>query len=57
MAAIWREIGADQARAIRTNEWLTDVHIEELKRKVLSSSANSEGGREIAQNNILYWGK
>ena len=43
MAAIWRENGvfevteqrlSDQARAIRTNEWLTDVEIEELKRKV-----------------------
>ena len=49
MAVIWREIRvfevtkqrlADQVRATRTNKWLTDVEIEELKRKVLSRSAN-----------------
>ena len=39
MIAIWREIGAikeqrlDQARLIRANEWLTEVKLEEIKKK------------------------
>ena len=43
--AIWREIGtfeiteqrlADQARIIRTNEWLTEVELEKIRRKILT---------------------
>ena len=43
MLTYWRELGvfsvseqrlADQARAIKTNEWLTDIEIEEIKRMV-----------------------
>ena len=40
MVAIWREIGeiteqrvVDQARIIRTNEWLTEVELEEIRKK------------------------
>ena len=45
MIAIWREIGtfeiteqrlADQARIIRTNEWLTEVELEKIRRKILT---------------------
>ena len=45
MIAIWREIGtfeiteqrlADQVRVIRTNRWLTDVELEEIRRKNLT---------------------
>ena len=45
MIAIWREIGtfeiteqrlADQARAIRTNEWLTEVGYEEIRETILT---------------------
>ena len=44
MLAIWAEIGvfetseerlADQARAIKVNGWLSEVEIEEIKRKIL----------------------
>ena len=51
MSAIWREIGvfqvteqrlADQARAIRINAWLTDVEIEELKRKIERENTREE---------------
>ena len=43
MKKIWDEIGvfpvteqklADQARQIRTNKWLTDTDIEEIRRKL-----------------------
>ena len=40
MVAIWREIVeiteqrvVDQARIIRTNEWLTEVELEEIRKK------------------------
>ena len=40
MVAIWREIGeiteqrlVDQARIIRTNEWLTEVELEEIRKR------------------------
>ena len=43
MKEIWDEIGvfpvteqrlADQARQLRTNQWLTDIEIEEIRRKL-----------------------
>ena len=45
MTAIWREIGTfeitehrlvDQERVIRTNEWLTEMELEEKRRKMLT---------------------
>ena len=51
MIAIWREIGTleiteqrlvDQARVVRTNEWLTDVELEEIKRKILTPRDGEE---------------
>ena len=45
MIAIWREIGtfelteqrlADQARVIRTDEWLTEVELEKIWIKILT---------------------
>ena len=45
MLTYWRELGvfsvseqrlADQARAIKTNEWLIDIEMEEIKRMVSS---------------------
>ena len=59
MIAIWREIGnfeiteqrlVDQARAIRTNEWLTEVELEEVSRKILTHK-DGEENQEI--NDIL----
>ena len=44
MIAIWREIGtfeiteqrfANQARVVRKNEWLNEVELEEIRRKIL----------------------
>ena len=51
MIAIWREIGtfeiteqrlADQVRVIRTNGWLTDVELEEIRRKNLTPRDGEE---------------
>ena len=51
MIAIWREIGTfeiteqrlvDQARVIRTNEWLTEVELEEIRRKMLTPRDGEE---------------
>ena len=51
MIAIWREIGtfeikeqrlADQARVVRTNEWLTEVELEEIRRKILTPRDGEE---------------
>ena len=51
MIAIWREIGTleiteqrlvDQARVVRTNEWLTEVELEEIKRKILTPRDGEE---------------
>ena len=48
MKKTWDEIGvfpvteqklADQARQIRTNKWLTDIGIEEIRRKVEQESS------------------
>ena len=45
MIAIWREIGTfkiteqrlvDQARVVRTNELLTEVELEEIRRRILT---------------------
>ena len=45
MTAIWREIGTfelteqrlvDQARVIRTDEWLTEVELEKIWIKILT---------------------
>ena len=59
MIAIWREIVTfeiteqrfvDQARVVRTNEWLTEVKLEELRRKILTPR-DGEENQEI--NDIL----
>ena len=51
MIAIWREIVTfeiteqrfvDQARVVRTNEWLTEVELEELRRKILTPRDGEE---------------
>ena len=51
MIAIWREIGTfeiteqrlvDQARVIRTREWLTEVKLEEIRRKILTPRDGEE---------------
>ena len=53
MIAIWREIGTfeikeqrlvDQARVFRINEWLTEVELEEIRRKNLM---DGEGNQKI----------
>ena len=45
LIAIWREIGTfeitqkrpvDQARVMRTDEWLNEVKLEEIRRKILT---------------------
>ena len=51
MKKIWNEIGvflvteqklADQARQIRTNKWLTDMEIKEIKRKLEQKNSKVE---------------
>ena len=51
MIAIWRDIGnfeiteqrlVDQARVIRTNEWLTEVELEEIRTKILTPRDGEE---------------
>ena len=51
MIAIWRETVTfeiteqrfvDQARVVRTNEWLTEVELEELRRKILTPRDGEE---------------
>ena len=51
MIAIWGEIGSfeiteqrlvDQARVVRTNEWLTEVELEEIRRKILAPRDGEE---------------
>ena len=48
MLSIWNELGvfeiteqrlADQERAIRTNEWLSEIELEKIKRKIESDHA------------------
>ena len=60
----WREIGvftvteqrlADQARAIKTNEWL--VEIEELKRKIKNESRDSDNTESYARSGQHYTGE
>ena len=52
MIAIWREVGTfeitkqrlvDQMRVTWTNEWLTKVELEEIRRKILIPS--DDGGK------------
>ena len=54
MIAIWGEIGnfeiteqrlVDQARFVRTNEWLTEVELEEIRRKNLTPRDGEEKPR------------
>ena len=51
MIAIWREIRTfeiteqrlvDQARVVSTNEWLTEVELEEISRKILTPRDREE---------------
>ena len=51
MITNWREIGTfeiteqrlvDQARVVRTNEWLTEVELEEVRRKILTPRDGEE---------------
>ena len=51
MIPIWREIGTfeiteqrlvDQARVIRTNEWLTEGELEEIRRNILTQRDGEE---------------
>ena len=51
MIAIWRDVGTfeiteqrlvDQARVIRTNEWLTEGELEEIRRKNLKRRDGEE---------------
>ena len=51
MIPIWREIGTfeiteqrlvDQARVIRTNEWLTEGELEEIGRNILTQRDGEE---------------
>ena len=51
MIAVWREKGTfeiteqglvDQARFIRTNGWLTEVKLEEIRRKILTPRDDGE---------------
>ena len=63
MKKTWDEIGvfpvteqklADQARQIRTNKWLTDIGIEEIRRKVEQESSKvevQENDQEIIEHN------
>ena len=63
MKKTWDEIGvfpvteqklADQARQIRTNRWLTDIGIEEIRRKVEQESSKvevQENDQKIIEHN------
>ena len=63
MKKTWDEIGVfpvteqklvDQARQIRTNKWLTDIGIEEIRRKVEQESSKvevQENDQEIIEHN------
>ena len=62
MKKIWDEIGvfpvteqrlADPARQIRTNKWLTDIEIEEIRRKLEQKNSKvevQENVREIIEH-------
>ena len=63
MKEIWDEIGvfpvteqrlADQARQLRTNQWLTDIEIEEIRRKLEQKTSKikvQENEQEIIEHN------
>ena len=63
MKKIWDEIRvfpvpeqrlADQARKIRTNKWLTDIEIEEIRRELEQESSKvevQENDQEIIEHN------
>ena len=63
MKKIWDEIGvfpvteqrlADQARQLRTNQWLTDIEIEEIRRKLEQKTSKikvQENEQEIIEHN------
>ena len=63
MKKIWDEIGAfpvteqrlvDQARQLRTNQWLTDIEIEEIRRKLEQKTSKikvQENEQEIIGHN------
>ena len=42
---------ADQARQIRTNKWLTDIEIEEIKRKLERENSKVEVQENIRSEN------
>ena len=61
MICIWREIGTfeiteqrlvDQARVVRTNEWLTEVELEEIRRKMLTPR-DGEENQEINDIHVI----
>ena len=54
--AVWRDKGtfeiteqrlADEARVVRTNEWLTEVELEEIIRKILTPRDGEENINDI----------
>ena len=58
MKKIWDEIGvfpateqrlADQARQIRTSKWLTDIEIEETKRKLERKNSKAEVQKNVQE--------
>ena len=63
MKKIWDEIGVfpvteqrlvDQARQLRTNQWLTDIEIEEIRRKLEQKTSKikvQENEQEIIEHN------
>ena len=67
MIATWRVIGTfeitvqrlvDQERVIRTNEWLTEVELEEIRRKILTPKDDEENQEindiPVREERILY---
>ena len=69
MKEIWDEIGvfpvteqrlADQARQLRTNQWLTDIEIEEIRRKLEQKTSKikvQENEQEIIEHNEIEQGQ
>ena len=61
LIAVWREIETfeiteqrlvDQLRVIRTNEWLIDMELEEIKRKILTPR-DGEENQEINDITVI----
>ena len=42
---------ADQARAIRVNNWLRSLELERIKRKVSETDVSEDRGNELVQMN------